>query len=159
MMEPTSKDRKYARLYRQIADLIKKDSNNPWSNMSTILAVLHHKIPYFFWTGFYLLTDEKLQVGPYQGSLACINLAKDTGVCWAAINRNETVIVPDVEAFPGHIACDSRSRSEIVVPLYDENDKLCGVLDVDSRELNSFDETDARWLAKIIRFVHHPHTT
>lgn len=150
------KYRKYERLYRQIDELIKKSSNNPVSNMVTMIAVLHHKIPYFFWTGFYFLTDGRLQVGPYQGSLACIDLEKDTGVCWAAINKNKTLIVPDVEAFPGHIACDSRSRSEIVVPLYDEKNELCGVLDIDSRELNSFDETDARWLEKIVRLVYHP---
>ena len=150
------KSRKYERLYRQIDELIKKSSNNPVSNMVTLIAVLHHKIPYFFWTGFYFLTDGSLQVGPYQGSLACIDLEKDTGVCWAAINKNKTLIVPDVEAFPGHIACDSRSRSEIVVPLYNEKNELCGVLDIDSRELNSFDETDARWLEKIVRLVYHP---
>jgi len=150
------KFRKYERLYRQIDELIKKSSNNPVSNMVTLIAVLHHKIPYFFWTGFYLLTEGKLQVGPYQGSLACIDLKKDTGVCWEAINTNKTVIVPDVEAFPGHIACDSRSCSEIVVPLYDEKNKLYGVLDVDSRELNSFDETDALWLGKIVHLVYHP---
>jgi GAF domain-containing protein len=150
------KFRKYERLYCQIDELIKKSSNNPVSNMVTLIAVLHHKIPYFFWTGFYLLTEGKLQVGPYQGSLACIDLKKDTGVCWEAINTNKTVIVPDVEAFPGHIACDSRSCSEIVVPLYDEKNKLYGVLDVDSRELNSFDETDALWLGKIVHLVYHP---
>ena len=126
--------------------------------MSTIIAVLHHKIEYFFWTGFYFLIDGKLQVGPYQGSLACINLAKDTGVCWAAINKKETLIVADVEAFPGHIACDSRSASEIVVPLYNEQNQLCGVMDVDSRELNSFDKTDAFWLEKISKLVYHPNS-
>jgi GAF domain-containing protein len=109
----------------------------------------------FFWTGFYFLIDGKLQVGPYQGSLACIDLTRDTGVCWAAINQAKTLIVPDVHAFPGHIACDSRSASEIVVPLFNEKDELCGVMDVDSRELNSFDETDAFWLEKISRLVYH----
>ncbi len=126
--------------------------------MSTIIAVLHHKVDYFFWTGFYFLMDGKLQVGPYQGSLACIDLAKDTGVCWAAINKKETLIVADVEAFPGHIACDSRSSSEIVVPLYNERNELCGVMDVDSRELNSFDETDAFWLEKISNLVFYPNS-
>ena len=154
-MEQTKKYKKYGRLYSQINELIQKSSNNPASNMSTIIAVLHHKIEYFFWTGFYFLVDRKLQVGPYQGSLACINLAENTGVCWAAINQKKTIIVPDVEAFPGHIACDSRSRSEIVVPLFNENNKLCGVFDVDSRELNSFDEVDAYWLEKIITLVYH----
>ena len=155
-MEHTAKYKKYERLYGQIDELIKKSSNNPGSNMSTIIAVLHHKIPYFFWTGFYFLVKSKLQVGPYQGSLACINLAKDTGVCWAVINKKETMVISDVEAFPGHIACDGRSRSEIVVPLYNEKNELCGVLDVDSRELNSFDETDVYWLEKISHLVYHP---
>lgn len=155
-MEQTKKYKKYERLFKQIRELIQKSSNNPGSNMSTIIALLHHKIDYFFWTGFYLLKDGKLQVGPYQGSLACINLAKDTGVCWAVINQKEILIVPDVSAFPGHIACDSRSASEIVVPLYDEQNQLCGVMDVDSRELNSFDETDAFWLEKISKLVYHP---
>ncbi len=157
-MERSAKYKKYERLYRQIDDLIRKSSNNPWSNMSTLLAVLHHKIPYFFWTGFYFLMEGRLQAGPYQGALACIDLAENTGVCWTAINKKETVIVPDVEAFPGHIACDSRSRSEIVVPLYNEKNELCGVLDVDSRELDSFDETDAYWLEKIIHLVYHPNS-
>lgn len=143
-------------MYQQIRELIQKSSNNPGSNMATIIAVLHYKIDYFFWTGFYFLIDGKLQVGPYQGSLACINLAKDTGVCWAAINKKETLIVDDVSAFPGHIACDARSASEIVIPLYDEQNQLCGVMDVDSRELNSFDETDAFWLEKISKLVYHP---
>lgn len=154
-MEQTKKYKKYKRLYRQITDLIQKSSNNAVSNMATIIAVLHHKMGTFFWTGFYFLIDGKLQVGPYQGSLACIDLTKDIGVCWAAINQAKTLIVPDVHAFPGHIACDSRSASEIVVPLFNEKDELCGVMDVDSRELNSFDETDAFWLEKISRLVYH----
>ena len=157
-MEQTKKYKKYERLFKQIRELIQKSSNNPGSNMSTIIAVLHHKMDAFFWTGFYFLIDGKLQVGPYQGSLACINLAKDTGVCWAAINQKETLIVPDVSAFPGHIACDSRSASEIVVPLHDEKDALCGVMDVDSRDLNSFDETDAFWLEKISKLVYYPNS-
>jgi len=122
--------------------------------MVTLLAVLHHKMDYFFWTGFYLLQEGKLQVGPYQGALACINLAKETGVCWAAINTKKTVIVADVEAFPGHIACDSRSKSEIVIPLKNQKNEIMGVLDVDSSELNSFDEIDAQWLEKIAGLVY-----
>lgn len=140
-------------MYQQIKDLLVK-SNNPISAMATISAVLHHKMDGFFWTGFYLLQDDKLQVGPYQGSLACINLAKDTGVCWAGINRRETVIVPDVHAFPGHIACDGRSQSEIVVPLYNIQGEITGVLDVDSDSLATFDETDAYWLEKIVELVY-----
>ena len=155
-MDKSKKNSRYQRLYKQINDLIVKSSNNPTSNMVTILAVLHHKMDYFFWTGFYLLQDNKLQVGPYQGSLACINLAKDSGVCWAAINKKETVLVADVEAFPGHIACDSRSKSEIVVPLRNQQNEIIGVLDVDSSTYNSFDEIDAHWLEKIVRLVFHP---
>lgn len=153
-MNKSKKNSRYQRLYKQIKDLIEKSSNNPTSNMVTLLAVLHHKMDYFFWTGFYLLQDGKLQVGPYQGSLACINLAKDNGVCWAAINSKETVLVEDVEAFPGHIACDSRSKSEVVIPLKNQNNEIIGVLDVDSSELNSFDETDVLWLEKIVGLVY-----
>ncbi len=122
--------------------------------MATILAVLHHKMDGFFWTGFYLLQEGKLQVGPYQGSLACIDLQKDTGVCWAALNQREAVVVDDVEQFPGHIACDSRSRSEIVIPLKDKEGQIVGVLDVDSADLATFDDTDAHWLTKIVALVY-----
>lgn len=152
-MEQSKKSGRYERLYQQIKDLLVK-SNNPISAMATISAVLHHKMDGFFWTGFYLLQDDKLQVGPYQGSLACINLAKDTGVCWAGINRRETIIVPDVHAFPGHIACDGRSQSEIVVPLFNIQGEITGVLDVDSDSLATFDETDAYWLEKIVEMVY-----
>lgn len=148
------KHNKYERLFKQISDLIEKSSNNPYSNMATINAVLYHKMQDFFWIGFYLLQDGKLQVGPYQGSLACINLAKDKGVCWAAINSKKTMLVDDVEAFPDHIACDSRSKSEVVVPLRNKVGEIIGVLDVDSKDLNSFDDTDALWLEKIVALVY-----
>lgn len=150
----TKKDKRYERLYKQISDLIEKSSNNPLSNMATINAVLFHKMEYFFWIGFYLLQDGKLMVGPYQGSLACINLVKDTGVCWAAINNKNTELVADVEAFPGHIACDSRSKSEIVIPVKNKNGEIMGVLDVDSKEYASFDETDKLWLEKIVGLIY-----
>jgi len=153
-MKASKKENRYKRLYTQIQELIDKSSNNPISNMATIIAVLHHKMEYFFWTGFYQLVDGKLQVGPYQGSLACIDLKKDTGVCWAGINRGVTVVVPDVHNFPGHIACDGRSASEIVVPLKNKDGKIIGVFDVDSSELNSFDEVDAHWLEKIVSLVY-----
>lgn len=152
-MNQEKKQRRYQRLYKQISDLIEKSSNNELSNMATIVAVLHHKMDYFFWTGFYLLQNEKLQVGPYQGSLACINLAKNTGVCWSAISNNDIVIVRDVRSFKGHIACDSRSLSEIVIPLKDNNGEIIGVMDVDSTETNSFDEVDAHWLNEIINLI------
>jgi len=153
-MEADKKNKRYQRLFEQIRSLIEKSSNNPWSNMATINAVLHHKMESFFWTGFYLLHDGKLQVGPYQGSLACINLAKDTGVCWAAINQYKSLVVPDVHKFPGHIACDSRSRSEVVVLLKDKANTIVGVLDVDSDKTDSFDEVDVLWLEKIVKLVY-----
>lgn len=152
-MQKEKKAKRYARLHKQIKDLLDKSSNNPLSDMATVCAVLHHKMDYFFWTGFYLLQEDRLQVASYQGSLACIDLKKDTGVCWAGINNKKTVVVDNVHEFPGHIACDSRSASEIVVPLFNQKGSAVGVLDVDSSELNSFDEVDAAWLEKIVRLV------
>jgi GAF domain-containing protein len=151
-METEKKAGRYARIYDQVTELLIK-SNNPISAMATISALLHHKMD-FFWTGFYLLHEGKLQVGPYQGSLACIDLKNDTGVCWAAITRKQTVIVPDVHDFPGHIACDSRSQSEIVVPLFNAEGQITGVLDIDSATLSTFDETDALWLEKLVKLIH-----
>jgi len=107
----------------------------------------------FFWTGFYLLKDGKLLVGPYQGPVACQELEKNAGVCWAGINENKTMIVPDVEKFAGHIACDSRSRSEIVIPIRDKNGKITGVLDIDSKNLDHFDQTDAMGLERIVSLL------
>lgn len=121
--------------------------------MATIVAVLHHKMECFFWTGFYLLNEGKLQVGPYQGSLACIDLPENTGVCWKGIRDEKPVVVPDVHQFAGHIACDSRSNSEIVIPVFDKKSRIIGVLDVDSEQKNSFDNIDSEWLTKIVALV------
>lgn len=147
------KEQKYERLYNQIASLLNLPGT-PLSKMATINAVLYHKIDYFFWVGFYLLKDEMLSAGPYQGPVACQVLAPHCGVCWSAIDQKRTIVVPDVHKFPGHIACDSRSQSEIAVPLYQGN-AITGVLDVDSKELNAFDEVDAMWLEKIIGLLNH----
>jgi len=155
-MDKTKKEKRYQRLHKQIRDLIIKSSNNPLSNMATINAVLYHKMEPFFWCGFYLLQKEKLQVGPYQGALACINLPAGTGICQAAISQKKTMVVPDVDAFPGHIACDSRAKSEIVIPVYDKEGIIRGVLDVDSKSPDSFDEVDAAALEKIVRLVYTP---
>ena len=152
MMEKKKKTNRYKRIYDQLTELL-RPQNNEIAAMATIAAVLHHKFDYFFWTGFYLLTEGELIVGPYQGSVACIKLNKDTGVCWAGINQKQTIIVPDVHKFPGHIACDSRSNSEIVVPLRDKTGKIIGVLDVDSKEFNAFDETDREGLENILSLV------
>ena len=100
------------------------------------------------------MSDGKLIVKNYQGPVACMELAKDTGVCWAGINQQKSIIVPDVEQFPGHIACDSRSKSEIVIPLKNKKNEIIGVLDVDSNELNSFDEVDREELEKIVELIY-----
>jgi GAF domain-containing protein len=152
MMDAKKKKGRYDRVFNQLADLL-RSHNNQIAAMSTIASVLHHKFDYFFWTGFYLLTDGELIVGPYQGSVACIKLKKDTGVCWAGINEKHTIIIPDVHKFPGHIACDSRSNSEIVVPLKDKTGKIIGVLDVDSKDFSAFDETDKEGLEKILTLI------
>lgn len=151
-MDDRKKESRYQRIIRQFEDLI-SPHRNAIAIMSTAVALLHHKMDYFFWTGFYLLDDGELIVGPYQGPVACILLEKDTGVCWAGISRKDTVIVPDVHAFPGHIACDSRSNSEIVVPLKNANGEITGVLDVDSREKDAFSETDRIYLEKIVELI------
>lgn len=144
--------RRYQRIYAQLEPLLLKTENKV-ARMATIAALLHNKMPHFFWTGFYLLEAGELVVGPYQGSLACMVLKKKKGVCWAGILRRMTIIVPDVHKFPGHIACDSRSNSEIVVPLFDEKNKAWSVLDVDSQNFNAFSEVDKEWLEKIVRLI------
>ncbi|MDT8393389.1 MAG: GAF domain-containing protein [Bacteroidales bacterium] len=151
-MDPEKKQKRYKRLYDQAADLL-TGKEYPVARMATIAALLHHKMEYFFWTGFYLLVKDELIVGPYQGPVACILLERNKGVCWAGINNGETIVVPDVHDFPGHIACDSRSRSEIVVPLRNDDSEIFGVLDVDSKDMASFDEIDARWLEKIVELI------
>lgn len=151
-MEEHKKDGRYGRIYKQLNELVLK-SNNAQARMATITAVLHHKMDYFFWTGFYLLEDGNMTVNSYQGPVACQILEKGKGVCWAAFNKKETVVVEDVHAFPDHIACDGRSNSEIVVPLKNKAGKVIGVLDVDSSHKASFSEVDARWLEKILELV------
>ncbi len=149
-MDTKKKDSRYSRIYDQLVELVKK-SDDVTARMCTISAVLKHKMDYFFWCGFYALTpDNRLVVRTYQGPVACMELKKDVGVCWAGINQGKAIIVEDVEQFPGHIACDSRSKSEIVVPVYNSNQQIIGVMDVDSSELASFDEVDAKWLEKIV---------
>jgi len=118
--------------------------------MATINSLLAQRFPYFFWTGFYRVLDKHLVVGPYIGTVGCLQIEFGNGVCGTAAAKRETVIVPDVNAFPGHIACDPNSKSEIVVPVFNAKRDLIGVLDVDSTELDSFDEEDRRGLEKIV---------
>jgi L-methionine (R)-S-oxide reductase len=148
-MNTQKKSARYERIYQQLKKLLTA-SSDPIARMSTINAVLHHKMDDFFWTGFYLLTNEGLVVGPYQGPVACQILEKNKGVCWAAINSGKTIIVKNIHDFPGHIACDSRSLSEIAVPLRSKAGEIIGVLDIDSKKEANFDEIDADHLEKII---------
>lgn len=151
-MNDSTKKNRYQRIYKQLEKLFIKESN-PIAKMATITALLHNKMYGFFWTGFYILDKNGLLVGPYQGTLACILLKKNTGVCWAGINSGKTVVVDNVHNFPGHIACSSLSNSEIVVPVFNKN-KIMAVLDVDSKNFNNFDNTDALELEKIVSLIY-----
>lgn len=108
----------------------------------------------FFWTGFYFLRGRRLVVGPYQGPVACQVLDFGKGVCWAAVQQKSTIVVEDVNKFPGHIACDTRSKSEIVVPVRDKSGAIIAVLDVDSSSYANFDDIDAEWLGKITEMIY-----
>jgi L-methionine (R)-S-oxide reductase len=144
-----TKATRYERIRAQLADLFAATSDAT-ARMATAAALVHAKMPGVLWTGWYLLRSGDLTVGPYQGPLACLVLARHTGVCWAGIDRGATIIVDDVHAFPGHIACDARSRSEIVVPVRDRSHTIVGVLDVDSTHLAHFDEADRAGLEAIV---------
>ncbi len=146
---------RYQRIYAQLQSLLGK-SRDSVAHMATVAAVLHHKMNHYFWTGFYILKSDVLVVGPYQGPVACQILPGPEGVCWAGFHANKSVVVPDVHEFPGHVACDSRSNSEIVVPVFREDGKAWGVLDVDSLRLNAFSEADAHWLEKIVQLIMSP---
>ncbi|PKP02034.1 MAG: histidine kinase [Bacteroidetes bacterium HGW-Bacteroidetes-9] len=150
-MDKGKKEGRYLRLYAQLADLL-KNSPDQISKMATITAILSNKMDYFFWCGFYRVDGNRLIVGPYQGPVAC-QVLEGRGVCLAAVEQQKTIVVADVHNFPGHIACDSRSLSEIVVPVKDSTGKITAVLDVDSKELGSFDETDAFHLEKIVKLL------
>lgn len=152
-MEEQKKEGRYGRIYKQLSELVLK-SNSTAARMATIIAVLHHKMDYYFWTGFYIIDDGKMTVNTYQGPVACQILEKDKGVCWVAYNKKGTVVVEDVHAFPDHIACDSRSNSEIVVPFKNASGEIIGVLDVDSSAKASFSKVDAHWLEKILELIY-----
>ena len=140
---------RYERLYEQLRDLIEDKSPDLQAAMATICAVLHAKMQHHFWTGFYFVKNEdELHVGPYQGPVAC-QILKEQGVCLHAVRSKEAVVVGDAEAFPGHIPCDSRSKSEIVIPLVKEGN-VFAVLDIDSSELNQFTDADIEPLTKIL---------
>ena len=145
------KDKTYQLLVKQVESLIDGE-NNPVGQLANAGALLHETM-HWWWTGFYLVKDGELQLGPFQGPIACYRIKKGRGVCGTAWQENRTIVVPDVEQFPGHIACSSLSRSEIVVPLHDLSGAVIGVLDIDSKDLATFDDVDARWLNEIVRVI------
>ena len=154
-MTDSEKEQKYRQLIKEAAALLDGESDLI-ANMANLAALIHEAMG-FWWTGFYIVRTgkdgtEQLVLGPFQGPIACTRIALGRGVCGTAWQRRETIVVPDVEKFPGHIACSSESRSEIVVPVF-SNDKVSAVLDIDSRYLNTFDETDARYLEQMVKLL------
>jgi GAF domain-containing protein len=145
-----SKEEQYLSLIPQIKGLVSGEPDLV-ANLANIAAALKEQFD-FFWVGFYLVKVDELVLGPFQGPVACTRINKGRGVCGASWAQANTIIVPDVEKFPGHIACSSISKSEIVVPLI-KNNEVWGVLDVDSDQYNSFDETDAQFLQEIVFLI------
>ena len=145
------KEEKYALLHKQIAALTESKADTI-ANMANVSAMIHHTFG-FWWTGFYRVQGEELVLGPFQGPLACSRIKYGRGVCGTAWKEQRTQVVPDVELFPGHIACSSASKSEIVVPLFDADGNVTAVLDIDSEHYNTFDDTDRLWLEKIVALI------
>lgn len=144
------KNEKYELLHKQIASLIEAESD-PIANMANVSSMLHQTFG-FWWTGFYRVVRGELVLGPFQGPMACTRIAKGKGVCGTAWSEGRTQVVEDVDKFPGHIACSSLSRSEIVVPIW-RNNEVIGVLDIDSEHLATFDSTDQEWLERIVQLL------
>lgn len=145
-----SKEERYSLLYEQMKALL-ADEMDEVARMANAAAMIHFTFG-FFWTGFYRVKGDELVLGPFQGPLACMRIRYGRGVCGTAWKEAKTLVVPDVEQFPGHIACSSLSRSEIVVPVW-RNGVIIGVLDIDSQELSTFDEVDQQWLEKIVAIL------
>ena len=145
-----NKTEKYSEVLRIAESLLDREAGII-ANMANLSALIHQTFG-FWWTGFYLVKDKELVLGPFQGPVACTRIGYGKGVCGTAWKKQETVIVPDVEEFPGHIACSSESKSEIVVPVWKEN-AIIAVLDIDSENLNTFDESDKTFLEAICRLL------
>ena len=145
-----SKTGKYQEIYKQIESVVGGETDQI-ANMANTAALLHEAFG-FWWTGFYIVKGGQLVLGPFQGPVACTRIGFGKGVCGTSWSRRETIVVPNVHEFPGHNACSSLSQSEIVVPMFRDNE-VYAVLDIDSKELSTFDETDKDWLEKIVRLL------
>ena len=145
------KEEQYKMLVEQIGSLIAGETDKV-AVMSNVAAAIHQEMK-FWWTGFYRVVGDELVLGPFQGQVACMHVPFGRGVCGTAWQREQTIVVPDVEQFPGHIACSSASRSEIVVPVFDKEGRVTALLDIDSEQLATFDETDQRYLEEICRML------
>ncbi|HEX9943820.1 MAG TPA: GAF domain-containing protein [Thermoanaerobaculia bacterium] len=149
MSDPADKEAIYREAWREL-DAVLAGVEDPITAMATCACVLHARLPYASWTGFYrVVAPRLLRVGPYQGPLGCLEIPFDRGVCGAAARERAAQVVPDVHAFPGHIACDEGARSEVVIPIYDPGGELVAVLDVDSHQPSAFDATDREGLERI----------
>jgi GAF domain-containing protein len=147
----SSKKEKYVQLLPQVKALLNNETDLI-ANMANVCAALKFGMD-FFWVGFYVINQSELVLGPFQGPVACTRIQKGRGVCGTSWEKAQTIIVEDVDKFPGHIACSSLSKSEIVIPIYNSLNSIIGVLDVDSEELNSFDSTDDFYLNEIIKLI------
>ena len=145
-----NKEQKYQEIYKQIESVVDGEPDQI-ANMANTAALLHEAFG-FWWTGFYIVKDGVLVLGPFQGPVACRRIGFGKGVCGTSWERKETIVVPDVHQFPGHIACSSLSNSEIVVPMF-HGDDVYSVLDIDSKDFSTFDSTDQFWLEKIVRLL------
>jgi GAF domain-containing protein len=146
-----SREEKYVALWPQLQALVEGETDYV-ANLSNIAAALHQAFS-FFWVGFYIVKNDKLMLGPFQGTIACMEIPYGKGVCGTAWEKRETIIVDDVDSFPGHITCSSLSKSEIVLPLFDKQNNVFAVLDIDSECLNTFDKTDSYYLEEIIKLI------
>lgn len=146
------KNKIYQQLALQAKSLI-DGVDNAVGALGNVAALLKEELPYFYWAGFYVVRDNRLQLGPFQGPVACYSIEKGKGVCGKAWEEAKTLLVPDVHQFPGHIACSSRSNSEIVVPVFNDKGEVAAVLDVDSEEFSAFDTQDRLGLEEIARIV------
>ena len=144
-------DEQYRLLVKQVKSLLRKE-DNLITNLSNFTAALKQTFNKISWVGFYLFDGDKLYLGPFQGKVACTEIQIGSGVCGTSAQKRQTIVVPDVDKFPGHIACDVESRSEIVVPIL-KVENLFGVLDLDSTDYNSFNETDRKYLEELVNFL------